>query len=290
MATKIPAFTYTGAHTEQMIGDYWVIFLTTSGTLRFSYAHEIDVTVLGGGGGGGTGNSYEGGGGGGGGYQTIEFGVDLSAATAYDIVVGGGGSGGYRGEGGGGSDGTAGGQSSAFGFTADGGKGGQYDNAGGAGGAGGTGNGGNHRSAGESNTVHAFSDASFPLYGGGGGGGQAAGGSPYGGAGGAYPQGESHSGKAGCGYGGGGGGGRSMGSGADYTNPGGAGYQGIVVIRGSRDDQLPVKFGGTTLTRMTFDGSEVKHLIYGGTKLFMERVRRCADWSKPKTRFVLQEA
>ena len=72
--------------------------------------------------------------------------------------------------------------------------------------------------------------------------------------------------------------------------PGGKGGSGIVILRSDQDDQLPVKFGATTLTKMVFDGSEVKHLVYNGTRLFMERVRRCVDWSRPKMRFVLQEA
>ena len=280
MATKIPAFTYTGAHTEKMIGSYWVIFLTTSGTLRFSYDHEIDVTVLGGGGGGGAGNASNGAGGGGG-YQTIKYGVNASKGTDYPVVIGTGGSVST-------TKGGDGGASSAFGYSADGGKGGGYGDSNSTlaqGGAGGTGSGGSRDSNGGSNTVYAFSNSAFPLYGGGGGAGMQTGGSPYGGRGGEYSG--DHEGEAGRGYGGGG---RRRGSDANSNNYGGKGYQGVVVIRGARDDQLPVKFDGTALTQMIFNGSEVKSLIFNGTKLFMERVRRCADWSKPKTRFVLREA
>ena len=44
MAKKIPAFTYTGQYSTMNNDSYWYIFLTTSGTLTFTYAKtSIDV-------------------------------------------------------------------------------------------------------------------------------------------------------------------------------------------------------------------------------------------------------
>ncbi|MGN0773072.1 MAG: hypothetical protein ACI4MP_04705, partial [Candidatus Ventricola sp.] len=56
---------------------------------------------------------------------------------------------------------------------------------------------------------------------------------------------------------------------------GGAGGSGIVCIRNSADDVLPVKFNGTWLTNMTFNGEAVTGLIYGGTRIFAQGMRRC---------------
>ena len=54
---------------------------------------------------------------------------------------------------------------------------------------------------------------------------------------------------------------------------GGAGGSGIVCIRNSEDDMLPVKFNGTQLTQMTFNGEAVTGLIYGGTRIFADALR-----------------
>ncbi|MBP3523170.1 MAG: hypothetical protein J6M56_06335, partial [Clostridia bacterium] len=55
---------------------------------------------------------------------------------------------------------------------------------------------------------------------------------------------------------------------------GGAGGSGIVCIRNSADDVLPVVFNGTWLTNLVHNGTDVKHLIYDGTRLFMQAVKR----------------
>ena len=185
VANSKPTYTYTGSH--QMIdeGGYnWRIKFLSSGTLKFtnlgSGTNGIDVFLVGGGGSGGTG-------GGGGGYTKKSV-VTSVRATAYSIVVGAGGAIGsdYR-------KGVNGGNSSAFGVTASGGKGGNnwYDsNSNGNGGAGGSGgggfggdsapgggglNGGNGRDgvrgaggAGQGTTTGEFGVASATRYGGGG--------------------------------------------------------------------------------------------------------------------------
>ena len=277
MAIRIPSFTYNGSYRTEMIGDYWYIFFLTSGTLRMDYSKTADLYLHGGGGGGSnSGYNSSGGSGGGGGWLESHFGISVNAGTAYDIVIGDGGAAGRPGATSGGKGGT----SSAFGKSVEGGNGGTYM---GNPGTGGSGNGGSRSSAvggiagdGESNTTYAFNDSSLGLlYGGGGaGGGPEYGangqpGKPYGGAG-------TTSAVANTGAGGGG----AHFSSSETGQKGGAGGSGIVILRGYQDDILPVKFNGTTLTRMIFDGSEVKHLIHNGTRLFTERFK---EWSKPKT-------
>ncbi|HIU14939.1 MAG TPA: hypothetical protein IAC49_00680, partial [Candidatus Ventricola intestinavium] len=83
MATKIPAFTYTGTSSTKLSGGYWYLYLKTSGTLKFSYTKTIDVFLVGGGGAGGNGRWGEGGGGGGGGYTKTVKGLTASAGTGY---------------------------------------------------------------------------------------------------------------------------------------------------------------------------------------------------------------
>lgn len=60
--------------------------------------------------------------------------------------------------------------------------------------------------------------------------------------------------------------------GADATyaagSTGGAGGSGIVCIRNSADDMLPVIFNGTQLTQLIYNGTTVEHLIYNGQQLY----------------------
>lgn len=53
MATKVPAFTYTGASSSEVKNGYWYIYLKSSGTLKFSYAKTLDACIVAGGAGGG---------------------------------------------------------------------------------------------------------------------------------------------------------------------------------------------------------------------------------------------
>jgi len=281
MANKIPAFSYTGSYRTELKDGRWYIFFLTSGTLRMNYSKTADLYLHGGGGGGaGGGWNASGGSGGAGGYFASHYDVPVAAGTAYEIVIGAGGGGGVPGGSGVGDagDGKAGGASSAFGYTVNGGGGGEHM---GAGGVGGSGNGGyrgsgvgGFRGDGGSNTTYAFDSASGLIYGGGGGGGapenggSGAGGDPYG------PDGEDHA-AANTGAGGGGG---------DYEGNGGAGGSGIVILRSTQDDQLPVKFDGVTLQRIVFNGEEVMHLIHEGTQIFMERMRRWTDWFRLQMR------
>lgn len=276
MATKIPSFTYSGDYRTEIIGENWYIFFLTSGTLRMNYGKTADLYLHGGGGGGSnTGYNDAGGSGGGDGWFSNHYGIHVDAGVSYEIVVGEGGAGGSPGH----VDGYKGEVSSAFGYSVEGGNGGTYMS---VGGTGYSGSGGNvWGSVGSGNTTYAFDSADGLIYGGCGGGGGQAGGKPYGAGGNNTLNAAANTGA--------GGGGRSHHD-SETGAPGGKGGSGIVILRSDQDDQLPVKFGSATLTKMVFDGSEVKHLVYNGTKLFMERVRRCADWSKPKTRFVLQEA
>lgn len=170
-----PKFTYTGTYTLIDDGDKnWRVKFLTSGTLVFtSLSGNIDVFILGGGGGG---NKYtyndEGAGGGGGGYTHTSIVPSVIENTSYPIVVGAGGV--FQ------TDGTTmsdGGNSSAFGLTANGGKGGIYHNGGngGSGGGGGkTGIGGTDGSngtagswsggLGQGTTTREFAEASGTLY------------------------------------------------------------------------------------------------------------------------------
>ena len=47
-----------------------------------------------------------------------------------------------------------------------------------------------------------------------------------------------------------------------------------MILRGTEDDFLPVKFNGTQLTKITFNGETVTGLIYGGTRIFAQALRR----------------
>ncbi len=152
-AQYVNNFTYTGDYTVDPDKGY--IYLTSSGDLTLPETMLIDVHLVGGGGGGGR-TGYEdyyggtsGGGGGGGGYTASYANVSVTGGVAYPIVVGAGGAAAstttYNSEGGAvGGDGEA---STAFGYSAAGGLGGNIGvrssgNEAGSGGDGGSGGGG----------------------------------------------------------------------------------------------------------------------------------------------------
>lgn len=289
----LPGFTYTGSYRTELRADWgWVIRFTTSGTLTITDRDRKVDAFLVGGGGGGTTNTYSEtycGGGGGGGYTTMQTGIPLKAGTAYSVVIGSGGASAWAA-----GDGSA---STAFGLSAAGGKGGRhvnnssaYGGDGGSGGgyggesngyAGGT-NGGNgsgsYGGAGAGVSTYEFRTAGWPLYAGGGGGGRAAGGAGGGGDGGyrlidgAYTSRPGKNGTANTGGGGGGAG--PQGNDPAGEHFGGAGGSGIVCIRNSADDVLPVVFNGTWLTNLVHNGTDVASLIYDGTRLFMRAMKR----------------
>lgn len=270
MAIKIPEFTTTCVYETELDNGTWYIRLKSSGTFAFRYSKtSVDVFLQGGGGGGGAFtyinefNWGHGGGGGAGGYQQTQYAMAINSEP-FDIAIGAGG-----------GEETAGGATSAFGLTAAGGSSGKGQTAGkagtAAGGAGGSylGNGiGTNGGAGKQGK-QAFGVGD--IYYGAGGGGE----------GGTFAE---------NGTGGKTGGGNGAGNAKANTGSGGGGSgrggSGIVILRGTQDDQLPVKFDGVTLQRILYNGQDVMHLIHDGTKIFMERIN---EWLKPKKRFVLQE-
>lgn len=240
----MPSASYTGSWSG-FINDgvsngvqNWRAKFFTSGILTFkSNISEVDVFLVGGGGSATTKNSGAGGGnGGGGGYTLTQKYVPVTKGTQYEIVIGAGGAANS-------SYSTAinGNPSSAFGYTAEGGKGGDksYGGAGGSGGGGGynaNGDGGSDGSKGGGNssgaysggtgqtgTTREFGEATGELYAGGGGGST----SGKGGAGGGGNAGTP--GVAGVSNTGGGGG-----AGNTSSSTGGAGGSGIVIIRNCR--------------------------------------------------------
>lgn len=293
MATKIPAFTYTGESSAEVKDGYWYIYLKSSGTLKLSYAKTADAFLVGGGGGGGWSGapSYEwGAGGGGGGYCTTASDLAISANAAYEVTIGEGGARAatYNGAG------SAGGTTSAFGKTAEGGSGGLGSRTGGSG-TGAGGNGGNTTGVEGSeggDGVYAFGDESLLCVGGGGGGGSGrwaygrvsggAGGGGNGaqGAGQAAGRQPATAGTANTGGGGGGGGGGYYDHDFDdhrFNTVGGEaadGGSGVVILRGTQDDFLPVKFDGVQLSKILFNGEEVTGLVFGGTRIFARMLRR----------------
>ena len=63
-----------------------------------------------------------------------------------------------------------------------------------------------------------------------------------------------------------------------YDSKGGqaaAGGSGIVILRGTQDDLIPVVFNGTQLSELYFNGVKVTSLIYNGARLFIREVKRC---------------
>lgn len=139
-----PTFNYTGEYelVDENTSDWKIRFLT-SGTLTFvDEIFPIDVFLVGGGGG-----SYYGTWGGdrnptfvasaaaGGGYTVTQKNVSVTAGTGYEITIGAGGAGGTLDS----AAGSSGGVTTAFGFTANGGKTGTTKLLGGDGGSGGAG-------------------------------------------------------------------------------------------------------------------------------------------------------
>ncbi len=132
----------------------WKARLLTAGTVTPTKDGKIDVFLLGAGAGGAGVRSEDGmdgvvkhpSGGGGAGYTLTDT-VNVVSGTQYDIVIGAGGSGGdttkYEG-----SNGTDGGDTSAFGMTANGGKAGQANSVNFAGNGGNGGSGGGKNGAG----------------------------------------------------------------------------------------------------------------------------------------------
>lgn len=171
-----PTYTYTGNHKLIDDGNYnWRIQFLTSGTLKFTELGNasqkgVDVFLVGGGGGGAMMN------GGGGGYTKINN-KNLATGTNYTVTIGAGGAGSQSG-----ALAVAGGNTSALGFTAYGGKEGTHNNKGGNGGSGGAGNGsslkggtnggngeGNNPGVGQGTTTREFATANGTLYAAGGG-------------------------------------------------------------------------------------------------------------------------
>ena len=276
----------------------WIIRLKTSGTLTFTDRNrKIDVFLVGGGGGGRWGwyDSTTSSGGGGGGYTRTVKDISVQRNTGYAVVIGDGGESDENGN-----------PSSAFGHSASGGYTGtnrEYGGNGGSGGAGASeaytpgypggsdgGDGaaigayGTHNGIGQGTTTREFGMSGWTLYAGGGGGGAGtgsdcvgAGGAGGGGAGGqdgSYDLSRGQDGKANTGGGGGGAGGQQWCENGAPTAPGGKGGSGIVCIRNSQSDVLPVVFNGTWIAQLIFNGTDVKSLIYDGVRLFFRAMRR----------------
>ena len=271
MATKVPAFSFSGTSSSEVKNGYWYIYLKSSGTLKLTYAKTgVGLCVVGGGAGGRKYSTHldQGGDGGGGGTVLNQTGVSIAGGTVYAITVGAGGAlGTWSSEGGWHDEGGEGGDSSAFGYTA-------------AGGETGSGNAGlsktNANATSGGDGTYAFGDTSLKRYGAGGGGGAddwyepGVGGADGGGKGGYGADGGGEDAVAGTANTGSGGGGAGEGGGEA-----GEGGSGIVIIRGTEDDDLPVYFDGTRLSEIFFNGEKLSGLIYGGTRIF---AGRCSAW------------
>lgn len=288
MAKKIPKFSYTGAYETSSDNTYWYIKLKSSGQMTFTYRKSFDVGCVGGGGGTISNRNYAhvgGFAGGGGGY--IQTGTaTANAGTAYTITIGAGGAGknDWRDDIYAGSGGTT----SAFNTSAGGGAGGGGCDYPGAG----TGKGGKggyyiniQGSAGKSGEKC----LGFGPFGGGGGGGSGAGGMALvggsGGAGGggnggrgamtAVNGGDGENGAANTGGGAGGAGGGWY-EDPYKSQPGAAGNggSGIVILRGTQEDNIPVIFNGTQLDKIIYNGVTLTSLIYNGTKLYCRNMKQ----------------
>lgn len=180
--STIPEFTYTGDFeivndSDEPITvsqDNWKIRFLTSGTLTFTNLNGaeggIDVFLVGGGAAGATGSGACHGGGGG--YTLTAKNVSLQKNTPYEIVIGAGGN----------ATAAQGGDTSAFSYTAAGGKNPDGGSGGGKGGTSST-NGGNGASdggtahgTGQGTTTREFGEEAGTLYSPGGGGGGRTGG------------------------------------------------------------------------------------------------------------------
>lgn len=290
MAKKIPKFSYTGAYETSSDDDYWYIKLKSSGKMTFTYRKNIEVGCVGGGGGTISNRNYAhigGFAGGGGGY--IKTGTTTAeAGTAYAVTIGAGGEGinGWR------DDVTAesGGATSAFGISAPGGGGGSFDSPGAGTGAGGKG--GYYINIQGANGGSGLKLFGFGPFGGGGGGGSGAGGMALaGGTGGAGGGGNGgRGGINGVDGGDGGNGAANTGGGAGgagggwyeepyQSRPGkaGSGGSGVVIIRGTQDDYIPVIFNGSPVEAIVLNGVRLTGLVVDGIRLYMKkrREKRC---------------
>lgn len=255
MATKIPSYEYTGTHSSELKNGYWYIYLKSNGTLKFAYDKQsVAACIVAGGGGGAKATGGDSGTAGGAGGEVKNLsGVSCAAGTPYSITVGSGGAAGASGK-----------SSSAFSTTASGGA---------------VGGGGAQNTKGSDGT-YAFGDSSLPRYGADGGGGRSkqnttamAGGKDGGGAGATgggpgYNGTNAKDGTAYTGAGGGGAGGYYYGDQNGAGGAPGAGGYGIVILRGTEDDFLPVFFNGTQLSEMYVNGAKVETFTYAGTKIF----------------------
>lgn len=290
----IPKYYYTGESSADSDEQYWYIYLKSTGHISFDWPKKIDVFLVGGGGAGGNGAAA---GGGGGGYTTTGKNISIVDHVEYSVLIGRGGVGGdvtpmY-------SNGADGESTQAFGLTAMGGEGGKIianmtPSPGGSGGSGGgagtyvkpedggfAGAGGSNGSAGgrsngasggagQGSSTHAFADARYPLYAGGGGGYTRKGSVAKGGEGGGGDgQGEEPlrggdvEAVAGTPNTGGGGG-----AGDSLFHGGAPGGSGVVIIRGTEQDYLPVYFEDTRLQEIWYNGTRCDSLIFNGQKLY----------------------
>lgn len=186
-----PEFTYTGDYaivddSDNAISDFaswknnWKIRFLTSGTLTFTKLNgwngQLDVFLVGGGGAGGNGvwaNGYvqpdQRGGGAGAGYTMTKTGVSVTINTPYSINIGAGAAAPWTDPK---ENGSAGGDTSAFSFTAKGGgapQGGSGANGGSGGGNSGhegatDGGGGTNAGAGQGTTTREFGESTGKLY------------------------------------------------------------------------------------------------------------------------------
>lgn len=287
MAKRVPKFTYNGDYKTNSDDTYWYIHLFSSGTLTFvNDRSSFDIFIVGGGAGGNGGTNIYGGAGGCSGKTSTKNGLSATAGQAFEITVGKGGAGGVAH-----GFATAGGKTIAFGSTADGGTvdtsgftsqpgasvggsgsgTGAYKNLswaagkGGADGANGTSPGGQWAAGkGQGTTTRAFGETDGALY-------------ASGGDGGAFDSLSGASGEDAVQNTGDGGNGGLGGSSAYYA--GGDGADGVVIIRGTEEDVLPVFYDNTQLGDLFFNGTQITSLIYNGTKLFCEKLkRRVIEW------------
>lgn len=265
MAKIIPKYSYSGESDAYADERYWYIRLLTSGEIAFDYAKKaVDACIVGGGAGGiepsGAANNGAGNGGGGGAVVNA-YGLAFAAQDAKAVSIGEGG-----------AVNAAGNPTTAFGKTA----------SGGTAGAGGT---GRYSGAGDAGAdgEYAFGDDTQKRYGADGGGGSGtgtaggAGGKDGGGTGGsgAWMVGSAAiaatAGEANTGAGGGGNGGYDGWTGSAPEYAGGkaaAGGSGVVILRGTEADLLPVYFDGVQLSAIYMNGEAVETFTYAGKKIY----------------------
>ena len=288
MAKKIPKFSYTGAYETSSDDTYWYIKLKSSGQMTFTYRKNIEVGCVGGGGGTVSNRNVANIGGfhGGGGGRIKTGTTTAEAGTAYAVTIGAGG----EGMNGWGVTAKDGGATSAFGISAPGGGSGSFDSPGVGTGAGGKG--GHYINIQGANGGSGLKLFGFGPFGGGGGGGSGAGNMALaggtGGAGGggnggrgamtAVDGGDGGNGEANTGGGAGGAGGGWYEE-PYQSRPGfaGSGGSGIVIIRGTQDDYIPVIFNGSPVEAIVLNGVRLTGLVVNGIRLYTKkrREKRC---------------